>query len=91
MAAGKIDFSHHALAYPLRVVTFHHAPHELVARNAMKTRIAFQDFTVCAADARQQDFYQRLAWRALRLGDFAESEFAVEIECLHDFRLPIAD
>ena len=91
MAAGKIDFSHHALADPLRVVTFHHAPDELMPGNAVKTRIAFQDFPVGAADARQQDFDQCLAGRALRLRHFAQGEFAIEIECFHNFRLSIAD
>jgi hypothetical protein len=91
MAAGKINLSHHALADPLRVVAFHHAPDEFMARNAVKTRIAFQDFAVRSADARQQDFYQCLAWRTPRLGDFKQGEFSIEIECFHSFRLPIAD
>jgi len=41
MSAGKIDFSHHAPAKPLRVVAFHHAPNEFVPGNSVETRISF--------------------------------------------------
>jgi len=55
MAAGKIDFTHHALTNPLRVVALHHSANELMAGNAVKTGIAFQDFPIGTTDARKQD------------------------------------
>ena len=83
MAAGEIDFSHHALADPLRIVAFHHPPDELMPGNAVKSRIAFQNFAVGAADARQQNLDQGLARSALRRGHVTHRKFAVEVEGFH--------
>jgi hypothetical protein len=59
--AGNVDLAHYPLAQQGGLGRSYNLPHKLVARNAPVSVVAFEDFQVGAAEARQAEAHQGFA------------------------------
>ena len=82
-AAADIDLPHHPLAQPGRLFRSGHHPDELVARDAAKIVVAFEDLQVGAADTGQGHADQDLAGSGFGLGEFSQFRDAVDVKGKH--------
>ena len=90
MAAGEVDFAHHAAADKRGRVRLHDLADEFVSGNAAEAVIAALQLEVGVADASEQKPDQREAFGALRTGRRSNGDDAVfEIHGSHGFHCSI--